>query len=65
MREFKSFYKTVEGNEGDVFGGSGTTMIACEQLKRKCYMCELDLIYVDLIIDRWEKLTGNKAVLLS
>lgn len=49
----------------DVFGGSGSTLIACEQLNRKCYMCELDPVYVDVIIDRWEKLTGNKAVLLS
>jgi site-specific DNA-methyltransferase (adenine-specific) len=49
----------------DLFGGSGTTLIACEQLKRNCYMMELDPRYVDVIIDRWEKLTGEKAVLLS
>ena len=48
----------------DCFGGSGSTLIACEQLNRKCYMCELDPHYVDVIIDRWEKLTGEKAVKL-
>ena len=49
----------------DCFGGSGSTLIACEQLNRKCYMCELDPHYVDVIIDRWEKFTGKKAVLLN
>jgi DNA modification methylase len=49
----------------DVFGGSGSTLIACEQLNRKCYMCELDPKYVDVIIDRWEKFTGKKAVKLK
>ena len=45
----------------DLFGGSGTTLIAAEQLNRKCYMMELDPHYCDVIIARWEKLTGNKA----
>lgn len=45
----------------DLFGGSGTTLIACEQLKRKCYMMEYDPQYVDVIIGRWENLTGKKA----
>ena len=49
----------------DLFGGSGTTLIACEQLNRKCYMVELDPHYVDVIIDRWEQFTGQKAKLLS
>lgn len=49
----------------DLFGGSGSTLIACEQLKRTCYMMEYDPKYVDVIIDRWETLTGNKAVLLN
>ena len=48
----------------DPFGGSGTTLIACEQLGRTCYMMEIDPKYVQVIIDRWEKLTGGKAVLL-
>ena len=45
----------------DLFGGSGSTLIACEQLSRSCYMMELDPAYVDVIIDRWEKFTGRKA----
>lgn len=49
----------------DIFGGSGTTMIACEQLKRKCRMMELDPHYCDVIIDRWETFTGGKAVLIN
>ena len=46
----------------DSFGGSGTTLIACEQLHRRCYMMELDPHYCDVIIARWEKLTGKEAV---
>lgn len=46
----------------DVFGGSGTTLIACEQLNRKCLMMELDTHYCDVIIARWEKLTGQTAI---
>ena len=49
----------------DLFGGSGSTLIACEQLNRKCYMVELDPHYADVIIQRWENLTGEKAVLLN
>ena len=49
----------------DCFGGSGSTLIACEQTGRKCYMMELDPHYVDVIIKRWENLTGGKAVLLN
>ena len=49
----------------DVFGGSGSTLIACEQLNRKCYMCELDEHYCDVIIQRWENLTGRKAELVE
>jgi len=54
-------------NEGqavyDPFGGSGTTLVAAEQLNRTCYMMELDPKYVDVIIERWENLTGQKAQL--
>lgn len=46
----------------DLFGGSGSTMIACEQLGRKCRMMELDPHYCDVIIARWEQFTGKKAV---
>lgn len=49
----------------DLFGGSGSTLIACEQLGRTCYMMELDPKYCDVIIKRWENLTGEKAVLLN
>jgi site-specific DNA-methyltransferase (adenine-specific) len=49
----------------DTFGGSGTTMIACEQLGRKARLMELDPHYCDVIIARWEKLTGQKAVKLN
>ena len=49
----------------DLFGGSGSTLIACEQLERNCFMMELDPHYVDVIIARWEKFTGQKAVLLN
>ena len=49
----------------DLFGGSGSTLIACEQLNRKCYTMELDEHYCDVIIQRWENLTGKKAELLN
>ena len=49
----------------DLFGGSGSTLIAAEQLNRSCYMMELDPHYVDVIIARWENLTGEKAALLN
>ena len=49
----------------DQFGGTGTTMIAAEQLGRKCFMMELDPHYCDVIIARWEKLTGGKATKLN
>lgn len=46
----------------DLFGGSGSTLIACEQLGRKARLMELDEHYVDVIIQRWQKLTGKEAV---
>ena len=49
----------------DAFGGSGTTIVAAEQLGRKCYTMELDPHYCDVILSRWEKLTGRQAVLLE
>lgn len=56
-------------NEGDVildvFGGSGSTLIACEQTGRTCNMAELSPQYVDIIINRWETLTGQKAELIK
>lgn len=47
----------------DFFGGSGSTLIAAEQVKRRCYTMELDPKYCDVIVKRWELLTGEKAVL--
>ena len=47
----------------DPFGGSGTTLIACEKSDRNCYMMELSPAYVDIIINRWEKETGKEAIL--
>ena len=53
------------GTVVDCFGGTGTTLIACEQLNRTCYMMELDPKYCDVIIKRWETLTGEKARLIN
>lgn len=54
--------------EGDLvldgFGGSGSTLIACEQLGRRCCTMEIDPKYAQVIIDRWEALTGEKAIKL-
>lgn len=46
----------------DLFGGSGSTMMACEQLDRRCYTMEFDPHYCDVIIARWERLTGKQAI---
>ena len=47
----------------DLFGGSGSTLIACEKTSRHCRMMELDPAYCDVIVKRWEDFTGNKAIL--
>lgn len=49
----------------DLFGGSGSTLIACEQINRRCFMMEYDPRYCDAILDRWEKLTGEEAERLT
>lgn len=49
----------------DLFGGSGSTLIACEQMGKTCFVMELDPHYVDVMIARWENYTGKKAVLLN
>lgn len=49
----------------DLFGGSGATLIAAEKSARKCHMMELDPIYVDVIVKRWENFTGKKAKLIN
>lgn len=45
----------------DLFGGSGSTVIACEQTGRKSFVMELDAPYCDVIVQRWEQFTGKKA----
>jgi hypothetical protein len=47
----------------DLFGGGGTTLIACEQLKRQCYMMEIDPKVCDVIVKRWMEFTGEEALL--
>lgn len=49
----------------DPFGGTGTTLIACEKTNRKCFMMEIDPHYCDVIVARWEKYTGKKAELIN
>jgi DNA modification methylase len=57
---------SLEGNIVlDTFGGSGSTLIACEKTKRKCMMMELDPKYVSVIIERWENLTGKQGVKIT
>ena len=62
-RLIKNSSKSGE-NVIDFFGGSGSTLIGCEHLGRNCYTIELDPKYVDVIIDRWETLTGKTAIKL-
>ena len=45
----------------EIFGGSGSTLIACEQTGRNCFAMEIDQLYVDIIVKRWEEFTGKKA----
>ena len=55
---------TVRGDAVyDPFLGSGTTLIACDRTERICYGLELDPKYVDVIVQRWQKLTGKQATL--
>jgi len=49
----------------DIYGGSGSTLIACEQLERNCFIMEIDPKYCQVIIDRWQNLTGQKAELIE
>ena len=63
-RAIKSSSRENE-NVLDVFGGSGSTLIACEQNNRNCYAMELEPKWVDVIIQRWENFTGEKAVKIN
>ncbi len=71
MKPVKLFDYQIQNNTKggdivlDLFGGSGTTIIACEQNGRNARVMELDPKYVDVIIDRWETMTGEKAVLVN
>ena len=71
MKPVKLFDYQIQNNTKggdcvlDLFGGSGTTLIACEQNGRTAYLMELDPKYCDVIIHRWEKLTGEKAKRIS
>lgn len=49
----------------DLFGGSGSTLIACEQLKRKAFLMEIDPVYCDVIIKRYESFTGDHAIKIN
>ena len=60
---FVNEFSKKEGTVADPFLGSGTTLIACEKLNRRCYGMEIDEHYCDVIIKRWEDYTGGKAVL--
>jgi len=55
----------INGIVLDLFGGSGSTMIACEKQNRHARLMELDPKYCDVIVKRWENFTGKKAVLLT
>lgn len=57
--------KFQSGKVLDLFGGSGSTLIACEKTNRKCFMMELDPHYCSVIIERWQQFTGQKAVKLD
>jgi len=65
MREILKRYSIRGQNCIDFFLGSGSTLIACEQTKRKCYGMEIDPIYCDVIIKRWEEYTNKKAVIIN
>jgi DNA modification methylase len=57
-------YSSLQGeNVLDLFGGSGSTLIAAEQCGRKAYLMELDPLYADVIVDRYQRFTGKQAVL--
>ena len=63
----RAIKNSSKSNNGilDLFGGSGSTLLACEKTNRKCYMMELDPKYIDVIIKRWEQYTGLKSEKLN
>ena len=68
MKPVKLFGRLVKNSSKrndivlDLFGGSGTTIVACEQLNRRAYLMELDPAYVDVIIDRYQKLANVEVI---
>ena len=58
-------FSTTNDKIIDLFGGSGSTLIACEQLDRICYIMEISEKYCDVILKRWEDFTGQEAVLIE
>ena len=55
-------YSSRKGeNVLDLFGGSGSTLIGCEQTGRRAFLMEMDTLYCDVIVQRWEEFTGRKA----
>ena len=65
MGEILKDFSNENDNILDCFGGSGSTLIACEQLNRNCFMVEYEPHYVDVIINRWEQFTGQQAELIE
>jgi DNA modification methylase len=65
IEKFVLHFSNMGMNVIDVFGGSGTTMIACEKLDRRCFMMEISEMYCSVILKRWELFTGSKAELIS
>ena len=62
VEKFINHFSKEEDVVLDLFLGSGSTLIAAEKTKRKCYGMELDEKYCDVIIERWEQFTGQKAI---
>ena len=61
MAEIIRFFSKADGWVLDPFAGSGSTLVACEQLGRGARLVEIDPRYCDVIIDRWQRLTGRRA----
>ena len=62
---FLEKFSKENNNIVDLYGGSGSTLICCEQMNRKCFMMEYDAQYIDAIIKRWEDFTGKKAIKIT
>lgn len=71
MKPVKLLMRNIENSSKagdyvlDLFAGSGSTLIACEQLGRICHTMELESKYCDVVIRRYEELTGNRAILIT